>query len=283
MILVADSGSTKTDWCGIHKSGEQIFFTTEGYNPFVQTGEYIAESIKRSIGGHVDVSAVDRVYFYGAGCQGEKTGLMARLLRGVFHGASEVSVAVDLLAAARSLLGTSPGFVAILGTGTNTCLYDGFQITHHVDSLGYLLGDEGSGSAIGKSVLVDFLRNRMPEEVGERFVASYQVSPESLLDEIYAAPQPNRYFSAYAKFISAEEVYAGYGKELVRRAFHAFFDNLVTAYPDYHDYEFNCVGSIAHHFSGVLGEVANHYGMKIGKITPYVIDGLVAYHQKNPS
>lgn len=278
MILVADSGSTNTDWVGILRTGEQVSLASEGYNPFVQTEAYITDSIARAMQGNIDISAVDRVYFYGAGCQGDKIDRMARLLGGIFSHAEQVHVAVDLLAAARSLLGNQAGFAAILGTGTNTCLYDGRKITHHVDSLGYLLGDEGSGSAIGRQVLVDFLRNRMPEMVRRHFVDTYRVHAESLLEEVYAVSQPNRYLASYAKFAGMDTVYAEYGKAVAARAFHSFFERLVAAYPGYRQHQFNCVGSVAYHFRGVLAEVASDYGMELGQITPYVVDGLVAYH-----
>lgn len=279
MILVADSGSTNTDWVGILRSGERISFASEGYNPFVQAAAYITDSIARAMHGHIDTVAVEQVYFYGAGCQGDKIDLMAGILGGIFSRAATVRVAVDLLAAARSLLGRQAGFAAILGTGTNTCLYDGDAITHNVDSLGYLLGDEGSGTAIGRQVLVDFFRNRMPTAVRERFVETYNVPSEALLDEVYATPMPNRYIASYAKFARMDAVYESYGKGVALRAFRAFFENLVTAYPAYGQYPFNCVGSVAYHFRDALGEVAGHYGMALGKISPYVIDGLAAYHE----
>ncbi len=279
MILVADSGSTKTDWVGILPSGEKVSFVTEGYNPFVQSEAYMKDSISRATAAHIDTAAVEYVYFYGAGCQGEKIAVVERVLKEVFGRAAGAEVAVDLLAAAKSLLGDRAGFAAILGTGTNTCLYDGEKITYHVDSLGYLLGDEGSGSAIGRQVLADFLRGRMPAEIRERFVDTYRAQPDSLLEEVYAVQQPNRYLASYAKFAGMDGVYDAYGKSVVLHVFRLFFENLVLAYPGYRQYPFNCVGSVAFHFKEALAEVASKYGMELGTIRPDVIDGLVAYHE----
>jgi len=278
MKLVADSGSTKTDWCAISSLGGKTYFYTEGYNPFFMDANYIANSIKRDAPKELITSEVESIFFYGSGCQGEKLKVMENALKEVFPQSLEIHVDVDLLGAARALLGNHAGFAAILGTGTNTCLYDGAVITHNIDSLGFLLGDEGSGATIGKSVLSDYLRNKMPENVHQLFAEKYNINPEELLDEVYETQHPNRFCAGFARFLDIEGVSKPYGEELVRKAFDLFFKNLVSAYPDYKQYEFNCIGSIGFNFKNILINVAKTYDMNVGEIKQSIIIDLAAYH-----
>jgi len=278
MIVVADSGSSKTAWCAINPDGEQIFFNTQGYNPFFMKSAYMLESIKGELPPNLDRSAVSSVFFYGSGCQGEKVSEMKTVLKQVFLKAENITIEIDLLGAARALLGNNAGFAAILGTGTNTCLYDGAKITQNIDSLGFLLGDEGSGAAIGKQILSDYLRKKMPLAVQQIFKQEYKLNDHELLERVYETQQPNRYCASYAKFLDVEGVKKPYGEELVKEVFDQFFKNLVCAYPDYNKYEFNCIGSIGYTFNDILADTAQHYKMKVGKIIPSIITSLAAYH-----
>ena len=278
MIVVADSGSSKTDWCVISETGEKTFFNTGGYNPFFMKAADILNALKKELPNYLDHQRVKSVFFYGSGCQGEKVSQIKTVLKQVFTRAHTIQVEVDLLGAARALLGNKSGFAAILGTGTNTCLYDGTNITHHIDSLGFLLGDEGSGAVIGKKILLDYMRHQMPKSVQEAFRQKYKVPEEELLDQVYASQQPNRYCASYAKFLDLPEINNPYGRELVKEVFDLFFKNLVSLYPNYNQYEFNCIGSIGYTFREILTETAKQYQMKAGKIIPAVITDLVTYH-----
>jgi len=278
MILIADSGSTKTDWCLITTGQPLRYFTTEGYNPYFVDAAYITTSVRNSLPTDIDLQQIDTVYFYGAGCQDDNPEIMLHLLRNVFPAAKNVHAEVDLLAAARGLLGTQPGFAAILGTGTNTCLYDGTHITLNIDSLGFLLGDEGSGAAIGKKVLSDFLRRKMPSAVLQAFISTYGLSAGDVMHQVYSTPMPNRYCAGFAKFLTMPDVEAEYANNIVRNAFESFFQELVTAYPQYAQYRFNCVGSVGYHFREILTTVAASFGMKTGRITCTLIEDLVQYH-----
>lgn len=279
MILVADSGSTKTDWGIISGDGSTKYFSTSGYNPFFMDTDSIGETIAREIKDYLDRTAVRHIFFYGAGCQGTQISSMERALQQVFTGAATIQVSVDLLAAAKALLGDGPGFAAILGTGTNTCLYDGSAISYHIDSLGFLLGDEGSGAAIGKRILTDFLRNQMDGAVRRAFERTYALDEVTLMEQVYASTHPNRYCASFARFLNEPEAAGNYRKRIVGEAFQVFFEKLVCLYPGYRSLTFNCVGSIGYHFSDLLKIEAENRGMKVGLILPKVIEKLTFYHR----
>lgn len=278
MILIADSGSTKTAWCAIEKEDKKIYFESEGYNPFFVTPDYVKDSLLKSLPIDLDPHKISAVHFYGAGCQGDKIPVMQGTLQDVFIHAPEIYVEGDLLAAARALLGRKAGFVAILGTGTNTCIYDGARITDNINSLGFLLGDEGSGAYIGKQIISDYIRGKMPTAMREFFFHEYALTPSELLSRVYAAKLPNRYCAGFTRFLTKDEADAGYREKVVKTSFHHFFTNLVSAYPDYRHYELNCIGSIGYIFQDLLHTVAAEYGMKTGKITSSLIADLAVYH-----
>lgn len=280
MILIADSGSTKTDWCLMHQSGKCLYFKSEGYNPYFSGMPYMIESIRRSVAEHVDPMAISELYFYGAGCEADKTEVMVEVLQTVFVNCTQLHAEVDLLAAARGLLGQNPGFAAILGTGTNTCIYDGAQITKNIDSLGFILGDEGSGGAIGKQILSDYLREKMPKAVSTLFKTIYKLGDAEIIHQVYAEPMPNRFCAEFAKFLSHENMDINYRGKVLKASFHQFFENLVSCYPEYTSYHFNCVGSVAYHFKVELLAVLHDFDMKPGLIIPSLISELVDFHRK---
>ncbi len=278
MIIIADGGSTKTNWCLLNEDKKRIYFNTEGYNPYFSSTDYIINSLRKNLPPDLNIAGITELYYYGAGCSTpEKVAIVVNAMKSVFT-AAEVSVGHDLLAAARALLGVDAGFAAILGTGTNTCLYNGHDITLNIDSLGYFLGDEGSGSFIGKRLLRDYMRGFLPGNLQEVFYETYQLSDEDILDHLYNKPLPNRFCASFSKFIYDNNNYVEYTRDVVGEAFQAFFKNLVSRYPDYQKYSLNCVGSVGYNFRDILAEVADEYGMKVGKIIRSPIDDLVRYH-----
>lgn len=280
MILVADSGSTKANWCLINNQ-EQKYFETEGYNPYFIDTNFIIKSLQEYVPADIDPKDIDEVNFYGAGCQADKNYIVKDALEVLFPNA-KINVEVDLLAAARAVLGDNPGFAAILGTGTNTCIYDGKDISHNIDSLGFILGDEGSGGALGKKLAGDYIRGYMPEAVRSKFYDLYQLTPNQIMDHIYKQPRANRFCAQFSKFLG-EMLHEQYVQELVKSSFHDFFKNLVINYPDYQDYSFNCIGSVAYNFKEILENTAKEYKMEVGRIIPSPIEGLVNYHIQHPS
>jgi glucosamine kinase len=277
MILIADGGSTKTTWCSVDAHGTRSMFHTEGYNPeFISTAGIIA-SLHHNLPTTLDTAAITEVYYYGASVVSPwQVATVADAMQAVFEQA-RVFVGHDLLAAARALLGRQPGFAAILGTGTNSCVYDGERITHNVDSLGYFLGDEGSGAFIGKGLLRDYLRGDMPAELAAEFRATYGLERDAILDQLYNQPFPNRFIASFAKF-AYDHNQASYCQQLVAEAFDLFFRNIIAKYPAYQTHTFNCVGSVGYNFREALTQVAAAHGMAVGKIIRAPIDDLVSYH-----
>ncbi|GAB3867397.1 ATPase [Hymenobacter segetis] len=282
MILIADGGSTKCSWCQLDDAHNRVYFNTEGYNPdFMDTAAIVA-SLNQNLPSTLPREEVTDVHFYGAGVSSaQKAEVIAAALRQVFP-KTKAHVTEDLLAAARALLGHKPGFAAILGTGTNSCLYDGDKIIYNVDSLGYFLGDEGSGSYFGKRLLRDYLRGLLPDGLQEIFKETYSLgSRNDILDRLYNQPLPNRYLANFAKF-AYDHNNVSYCREIVLEGFETFFQNLVLHYPRFQEYTFNCVGSVGYNFRDVLTQVAKTHGMEVGKIIRSPIDDLVAYHDELP-
>ncbi|RYU90925.1 N-acetylglucosamine kinase [Mucilaginibacter terrigena] len=274
MILIADGGSTKSSWC-IADAHQSFFFETEGYNPYFVDSAYIARSLKKALPPRVS-KKITEIYFYGAGCAADKIHIIQDALLSIFTNA-RCHIEDDMLAAARALLGNKPGFAAILGTGTNTCIYDGKNITHNIDSLGFILGDEGSGGAMGKRIISDYIRGAMPGDIRQIFERTYHITADELIDNIYSKPMANRFCAAYSRFLY-DNIKHPYAHGLVSDSFNNLFSNLVSKYPDYKQYKFNCVGSIAYYYKWILASVAAGYGMQLGLIVRSPINDLVNFH-----
>jgi N-acetylglucosamine kinase-like BadF-type ATPase len=278
MILIADGGSTKTNWCLITDDHKKILFNTEGYNPYFSSVEYITNSLKENLPTDLELGKITEVNYYGAGCSvADKRKIVEVAMQSVFMNA-KINIGHDLLAAARAVLGVNEGFAAILGTGTNSCIYDGRNIIHNIDSLAYILGDEGSGCYIGKKLLGDYVRGYMPEPVRELFWDTYKLTPDDVIDNVYTKPLANRFCAGFSKFVYDNNVHIEYSRNLVKTSFDDFFRNLVTHYPNYKNYTFNCIGSVGYNFRNVLEEVVLENGMVMGNIIRSPIDNLVKYH-----
>jgi len=280
MIIIADGGSTKTNWCLVTEEGKKVYFNTEGYNPYFSSTAYIVQSLMENLPSDLEKNEITEVNYYGAGCStDEMRKIVSDAMKAVFTKA-RVYIGHDLLAAARALLGTSEGFAAILGTGTNTCIYNGREVVHNIDSGAYILGDEGSGCYIGKKLLTDYLRGYMPEPVRALFWETFQLTPDDINEQVYTQPLPNRFCASFSKFVYDNNVHIEYSRNLVRTSFEDFFKNLVTHYPDYQKYTFNCIGSVGYNFRNVLEEVVQENGMVVGNIIRSPIDNLVKFHQE---
>jgi glucosamine kinase len=277
MILIADSGSTKTSWCVTHQGEVVMSFETEGFNPYFTSTEYIISSLQKALPTTIQRPEIREVHFYGSGCFPGKKAVIEDALKNLFNRA-EVSVELDLLGTARALLGKQSGFAAILGTGTNSCLYDGKQITMNIDSLGYILGDEGSGTFIGKRLLADYLHGYMPADETACFTEIYKTNKEEVFNRVYSQPLANRFCASFVPFLKHTGVSSEYRNEVLSFSFQQFFDKLVSRYPSFNKNSFNCTGSVAYYFMDELKEVARQYGMQTGSILKQPMDGLVNYH-----
>jgi glucosamine kinase len=282
MILIADSGSTKTDWAYVDPStGKYTVLNTIGYNPYFIDSDSMLQSLSETLSKDLHAEAVSQIYFYGAGCSStNKVATIHHALQRTFVGAENIFVGHDLLGSARALLGHKSGFAAILGTGANTCIYDGNDCVVNINSLGYMLGDEGSGCYIGKKFLRDFMRNNMEPDMLKHFKEQFNLGThEQIIQELYATKFPNRYLANFSK-LAIDFLGHQYIQYIVEESFHDFFKQLVTRYPNYNEYSFNCVGSIGYVFRDILTKVALSNNMKVGKIIQAPLNDLVQFHLK---
>ena len=275
MILIADSGSTKTDWCLVDNGVlvKQIF--TKGTNPFFQTEDEISAEVSENLLPYLDTAKVDAVWFYGAGCAfPEKNEIVrAAIAR---HLDVPIEVGSDLLGAARGLCGSQPGIACILGTGSNSCFYDGKEIVSNVSPLGFILGDEGSGAVLGKMLVGDVLKNQLPEALKEEFLARYELTPAIILERVYKKPFPNRFLASLSPFL-VEHLDVPEIHTLVQNGFKAFFERNVKQY-DYKQYPVHLIGSLAYYYRSVLQEAAEQTGVRLGTIKQSPMEGLISYH-----
>lgn len=279
MILIADSGSTKTDWvCIARETGEQLRFSTQGYNPNYMGAEQIAADLVASLPEGLDRCAVSEVHFYGSGVTAAQEEPMGCTLRSVFPNARTIEAKSDTLGSCRALLGHREGFAAILGTGTNTVVFDGEKMVQNIPGGGFILGDEGSGANLGKRLLVDFIRHRMPDNVYELCAREINMDYSEIVRHVYKEAFPNRFCAGFAKFIQDHYDVDSYFRNLTTEAFRDFFRNLVCLYPDYKRYSFNAIGSVAYHHRALLEPVVSEFGMQLGIILKTPLDGLADYH-----
>ena len=281
MILIAECGSTKIDWCVLSdekKVAKQVF--TLGMNAVMLTEEEMQGRIAAELMPELGElsSSIEAVYFYGAGCLApEVCANVANALRSNLPSAATVEVYSDLLAAARALCGRTGGIACILGTGANSCYYDGESIVKNVSPLGFILGDEGSGAVLGKLFLGDVLKNQLPASVAEEFLTEYNLTLLDVIRRVYKEPQPNRFLASVTPFISSHldvpEI-----RSMVLDAFRAFFRRNVRQYESYGDKTAHFAGSIAYYFREVLEEAAAAEGFSVGLILKSPMEGLVKFH-----
>lgn len=275
MILIADSGATKTDWYAGNNPDNGQLIETSGINPFHLKEEDVFRIIREQLVAQLaNADTCTAVYFYGAGCIPEKTGVIRRSLEHFFPRA-DIQIHTDLLGAARALCGKQPGIACILGTGSNSCLYDGTQITDSISPLGYILGDEGSGAYIGKRFIADCLKRQLPTQVSEAFFHEYKLTPADVLDRVYRQPQANLFLSAITPYIYRHKDNPAV-QALLTDCFTEFFHRNVLQYA--HKLPVSFVGSIACIFEAELQEAASRCGLQIKKIIKQPIHSLIAYH-----
>jgi N-acetylglucosamine kinase-like BadF-type ATPase len=281
MLLIADSGSTKTDWRLIDSNKNARQFQTLGFNPFFQDSAMIAAELKEklvpAITPYLSAKEPLHIHFYGAGCSNTekcdivKTAILHSLPNAI------VEVEHDLLAAARALCGSKEGIAAIMGTGSNSCYYDGNKIVSNVASLGFILGDEGSGAYIGKHFIQDYLNLEVPAEIAESFRNTYQLSENEILNAVYKEPMPSRFLASFSKFINQHRDHH-YFIDLVDHNFEQFFNKHICKYSNHKEVSLSCVGSVAHYYSDTLHAVAKRKGVTIDRIIETPISELSNYH-----
>lgn len=301
-ILIADSGATKCSWAAIGPDGEVKLFDTPGVNLAVNSPEAISLAVHSvfvqfplqyplewhlvSLGadekgklGFV-IECVTEIWIYSAGATSDETTELVKYAFGAMFPNAEVNVLSDILGAARAVCGSESGIVGILGTGSNSCFYDGETIVKQGFGGGYVLGDEGSGAWFGKRLLSDFIRDLLPEEMAEALQKEYSLDYQTIVENVYRAEAPSRYLASFFPFLLkwAKPVTEGYAAALLREGIGEFLDRCIAGRYDCHVHSLNLCGSVAWFCRDMIAECASARGMILGKIVKSPIDGLVAYH-----
>lgn len=279
MKIIADSGSTKTTWVLLMPDGTIKTLNAIGLNPlFVSSGK-VKEIVSQTFTG-IDTGIVKAIYFYGAGCSSpDRCAIITNGLQAVFSNA-QIETEHDMLGAARALFGNNKGIAIILGTGSNSCVYNGKDITENIPALGYILGDEGSGAFFGLQLIKDFLNNEMPKTLSEKFKETYHLDKDTIITSVYKDPFPNRYLAHFAPFLS-QHIDNKYVSKMLTTGFDLFFKRHILPYPDYREYPLGCIGSVGYYLKDILKLVAQKYRLHITSIEKTPIEGLINFHKKS--
>ena len=278
MIIIADSGGSKIDWRLLKSSGEIRQAHTSGFNPYYQPIEDLDKSVK-SLLPQID-EEIGKIFFYGAGVSSEKNQDLIKEAFKKYFDKAHIEIGWDLLAAARALCGDEPGIACIMGTGSNSCLYDGEKITYVVANLGWILADEGSGTSIGKKFLFDYLRLKQPAHIAEAFKQRFPFTREEFLEKVYQQEKPGAFLAGFTRFIF-QHLKDPYCYTLIYDSFTEFYEEVVMRYENYQRYKVHFTGSIAFYFSDVLRQVAADKGIAVKNIMEGPIAGLTLYHKKD--
>jgi glucosamine kinase len=279
MIIVADSGGSKIDWRFLKSDKTIGQANSAGFNPYYQPIDHLKNIIKESLLTHIS-EPVTKIFFYGTGVSSEKNQQVIQAAFTEHFEKAKIEIGWDLLAAARALCGQEPGIACILGTGSNSCQYDGKTIVDNVSNLGWILADEASGTYLGKQLIFDYFRKNMPETLAVQFHARFPWTREEVLEKVYQQEKPGAFLASFAKFIF-QHLKEPYCYKLVYNSFSAFYENNVMKYKGYKEMKVHFTGSIAFYFSDVLRQVANDKGITVKNILEGPIAGLTLYHQKD--
>lgn len=286
MILIVESGATKTDWCSAAPDKESVNVRTAGMNLATMNQDVIESIVREAVAAFKADGLADEVtevHFYAAGLivpEGEKVPSQAKgldeVLRALFPGA-EIEYASDLLDAARAVCGHKPGIAAIMGTGSNSCLFDGEKVVKNVRSAGFILGDEGGGARLGKLFMSDFLKGLVPEPVASDFARDFKVDYMTVVQNVYRGEAPSKYLGSFAPWILERYASSEYVRDLVEQNFKDFIQRALVQY-DIEKYPVGVVGGFGYANREILKKVAEPYGIRFSTIIPTPIEGLVEYH-----
>lgn len=278
MILIADSGASKTDWRLINGSNKVEQAQTLGYNPYYQPIDQFEREIREALMPQISTD-VKELFYYGTGCSSEQNRKMIRQVLERYFSSAHIEIWHDLLAAARALCGSEKGIACILGTGSNSCYYDGEKIVENVTSLGYVLADEGSGAYFGKRILADYLRKDLPEKLWDQFKKRFPMDRDEMLDRVYRDEMPSRFLGSFSHFIF-QHLRESYCYNLVYEGFDLFFEKNIKKYSGHQDMKIHFVGSVAFYFSDVLRQVAIDKKLTVKNVLESPIAGLTLFHNK---
>lgn len=277
--LIADSGATKTEWCLLNGNKKNIFIT-QGMSPYFISAEQMENILKAELKPQIK-QKVDEIHYYGTGCSNpDNVKVVKKVFKSIFPEA-QVSVDHDLMAAAKALCGNEKGIACILGSGSNSCYYNGKKIIKNSPGLGYILGDEGSGAYLGKKVIQYYLYNTFDEDLRARFDAKFVTNSTEILNAVYKMPLPNRYMASFAIFLAENRGHYMI-ENIIEDGLNDFFFNHIYKYKESWTLPVHFVGSIAHGFKDVLIEMCKSYQLQLGKVIKNPMQGLIEYHTPNP-
>jgi N-acetylglucosamine kinase-like BadF-type ATPase len=277
MYFIVESGSTKSDWVLVDSKNNQSFYSTMGFNPYFHSSDLIETELKKQVDILAVADEIQGVYFYGAGCSSDEMNEIVHVgLKRIFKNATVV-VDHDLLACAYATYTGSPAISCIIGTGSNSCLFDGEEITEVVPALGYILGDEGSGSYFGKQLLSNFLYHKLPAHVEADFIATYKLDKDQIVNHVYREPNANVYIASFMPFI-AKHKGEPFFSDMVYAGFKRFMEVHVCCYDNFQNTEVHFVGSLSKIFESELNKAAGELGVTVTSIIQKPVTGLVNYH-----
>lgn len=274
--LIADSGSTKCEWC-LLQNGKKKSIITQGISPYFLSGEQIITLLKKELLPKLKNTTLEVIHFYGTGLSNASNIKIIKTALKTLFPTATINVENDLLAAARALCGPEKGIACILGTGSNSCYFNGKKIMKNSPGLGYILGDEGSGAYLGKKVIQYYLYNTFDEDLKARFDKRFNVTKDVILDNVYKQPLANRYLANYAIFLAENRGHYMI-ENIVEDGLNDFFFNHLYKYRESWTLPINFVGSIAYGFKDVLKELCSTYELELGTILKLPMDGLIKYH-----
>lgn len=276
-IIIADSGSTKTEWILIEDKQVIASISTVGMNPYFINENEIIALFEKEIIHRININECNNLFFYGAGCGSEQgksiiQNALSKLLK-----KTTVHIETDLLGAARSVCNAKEGIAAILGTGSNSCYFDGKVIVENTPSLGFILGDEGSGAHLGKTLITAILSQQAPSEINNLFYEKIKLSKQEILKSIYKKPFPNRFLASFSTFIFQNRTHP-FIETLINSCFEMFFEKYICRYSNTNNNEIGFIGSIAFYFKEYLETIANAKNLRITTIQKSPIEGLIKFH-----
>ena len=279
-VLIADSGSTKTDWVLLQGSKVVKWLKTIGFNPYFQTKDQISLEILNHLKPHLayELNDISVIHYYGTGCSTDENCVLIKDCLELTLNVHKINVSHDLLGAARALCKKEWGIACILGTGSNSCLYNGEDILENVPSTGYLWSDYGGGSQIGKFFIRDYFEDRLPADLKAAFEAA-GYNHEVILNNVYKNSVPGKYLASVSLFIS-KHMHHPFATKVLRECFDSFFVEQISKYTDSKKYAVHTVGSIGFYYKDLIAETAQRHGYEIGTVLQSPMDGLIAYHSQ---
>ena len=274
--LIADSGSTKTEWC-LLKNNKSTLFTTEGMSPYFVNEHQVEQIITTEVIPELKNNKIDEIFFYGTGCKNPANiKMFKKVFKKLFAGAL-VNVDNDLSGAAKALCGNEKGVACILGTGSNSCFYNGKRIVKNSPGLGFILGDEGSGAYLGKKLIQHYLYNILDEDLRARFDAQFVTTESEIIESVYKKPLPNRYLASFAIFLAANRGHYMV-ENIIEDGLNDFFYTHIISYRESPNYPIHFTGGIAYGFKDVVTRLCNNYDLQVGNILRSPMEGLIRYH-----